>query len=80
MLGLNSVDFTETMYYKQASRSGEAGLVLGQLAVQCGGLSGEQKDRVRSLSSEQLSLLGAALLRFTGMGDLERWLGENLGE
>jgi Domain of unknown function (DUF4351) len=73
-------NFTETMYYKQAAQSGAAKMTLRLLAVQCGDLSIAQQNQVRSLSSEQLSHLGAALLRFKGMGDLERWLGENVGE
>lgn len=74
MLGLKSVDFTETMYYKQAAQRTGAKLALRQLARRCGTLSRAQEDQVRSLPSEQLELLADALLEFTGMGDLERWL------
>jgi predicted transposase YdaD len=77
MLGLKSVDFTETMYYKQAAQSGETKLALRLLAKRCGALSRDQENQVRSLPSEQLELLGDALLEFGGMGDLERWLEEN---
>ncbi len=77
MLGLTSVDFTETMYYKQAAQRTGAKLILDQLALQCGALSSKQKEQVQLLSSDQLSRLGAALLRFTGIEDLEGWLEEN---
>jgi hypothetical protein len=72
-------DFTETMYYKQAAQMGKAKLALRQLAIQCGDLSIAQQDKVRSISAEQLERLIIALLRFRGMEDLERWLGENVG-
>jgi predicted transposase YdaD len=75
MLHLKSVDLRETMFYKEVTQIS----ALRQLAVQCGDLSIAQQDQVRSLSAEQLERLSTALLRFTGMGDLERWLAENVG-
>jgi predicted transposase YdaD len=71
-------DLTETRFYKEVAQTGAADMTLQQLSLQCGALSIAQQDQVRSLSSDQLSHLGAALLRFTGMEDLERWLGENV--
>jgi predicted transposase YdaD len=77
MLGLKSVDITETKFFQEASQIGEAKSTLRQLAVQCGDLSIAQQEQVRSLSAEQLERLSTALLRFTGMGDLEGWLEQN---
>jgi predicted transposase YdaD len=77
MLDLKLTDLSETRFYKEVAQTGAADITLQQLSLQCGDLSLEQKNQVRSLSRDQLSQLGASLLRFTGMNDLERWLGEN---
>jgi predicted transposase YdaD len=77
MLGLKSVDFTETMYYKQAAQSGDVRRVLRMLDRQFGSLPIQQQDQVRSMSSEQLDRLSDAMFDFEGLEDVARWLGEN---
>jgi predicted transposase YdaD len=77
MLGLKLTDLSETRFYKEVAQTGEAKVTLRLLAKRCGALSRDQENQVRSLPSEQLELLGDALLEFGGMGDLESWLREN---
>ena len=56
---------------------GRRDLVLRQLDRQVRGMPVEVAARVRSLSTEQLDLLGEALLDFEGMSDLLTWLQGN---
>jgi hypothetical protein len=79
MLGLTSVDFTETMYYKQAAQRGAVKHTIETLGRRFGALTGVQQEQVRSLSGEQLNLLSDAMFDFEGLEDVERWLGENVG-
>jgi predicted transposase YdaD len=78
MLGLTSVDFTETMYYKQVSQISVVKHTLQVLSRRFGALPIAQQDQVRSMSSEQLDRLGDAMFDFEGLEDVERWLGENV--
>ena len=48
-------------------------LILRQLTRRVGELPQMWRDRVNSLSLEQLENLGEALLDFQGIGDLETW-------
>ena len=56
---------------------GRQDLVLLQLSRQVRGMTVEVETLVRSLSTEQLDSLGAALLDFEGMSDLLTWFQEN---
>jgi hypothetical protein len=56
---------------------GRQDLVLLQLSRQVRGMPVEVEYRVRSLSTEQLDLLGEALLDFESMSDLLKWLQGN---
>lgn len=56
---------------------GRQDLVLLQLSRQVRGMTVEVETLVRSLSTEQLDSLGAALLDFEEMGDLLMWFQEN---
>ncbi|AFZ50645.1 DUF4351 domain-containing protein [Dactylococcopsis salina] len=67
----------ESVIYQDIIREGrqEEGrsLILRQLTRRVGELPQPWRDRVNSLSLEQLENLGEALLDFQGMGDLETW-------
>ena len=49
-------------------------LIMRQLKRRIGKLSGEQEERLKELSLEQLEELGEALLDFQGEQDLRKWL------
>jgi predicted transposase YdaD len=61
----------------QGRTAGERALVLKLLTRKLGNLSIEQTTRVNGLSLDRLEALGEALLDFTGVADLEAWLGSN---
>ncbi|RUR72379.1 hypothetical protein PCC6912_63570 [Chlorogloeopsis fritschii PCC 6912] len=71
MLGIT---LKETRVYREIREEGEKSLVLRQLTRRVGELPQEVRQRVESLSLEQLENLGEALLDFTSMADLETWL------
>jgi predicted transposase YdaD len=50
-------------------------LILRQLNRRVGNMAPELESRVKSLPLERLEALGEALLDFSGVGDLESWLG-----
>ncbi len=58
----------------QESESRQRSLILRQLTRRIGVLSDEWCDRVRSLSMEQIEILGEALLDFQGAEDFRVWL------
>ena len=59
---------------RQEEQSRQRSLVLRQLTHRVGVLPDEWCDRVRSLSMEQIELLGEALLDFQGAEDFRVWL------
>ena len=70
----------ESVIYQDILREGEEkgeqrerSLILRQLTRRVGELPQQWRDRVNSLSLEQLENLGEALLDFQGIGDLETW-------
>ena len=67
----------ESVIYQDIIREGrqEEGrsLILRQLTRRVGELPQQWRDRVNSLSLEQLENLGEALLDFQGIRDLETW-------
>jgi len=81
MLGIT---LQQTRVYREISAEGEKrgrsaearSLVLRQLTRRVGELSPEVRQRVESLSLEQLENLGEALLDFTSMADLDAWLAD----
>ena len=83
MLNLPTVDITQSRFYQEVSQAGRqegrqeeaATLILSQLARRCGDLPVVLAERVSALSLTELEELGVALLDFTGVGDLESWLG-----
>jgi predicted transposase YdaD len=81
MIGLKSVEFNETQFYKDVKQigleEGEANRLLRTLIRRFGALSTGEEAKVRSLSSDQLDLLGDAMFEFEGMSDLEAWLTPN---
>jgi predicted transposase YdaD len=85
MLDLKEVNLSETRFYQDVLQKGleqglqrEVDLVLRQLQRQCGVLSIDRQELVRSLTITQLESLGDALLDFNGMADLEVWFKANL--
>ncbi|GAA6615599.1 Rpn family recombination-promoting nuclease/putative transposase [Scytonema sp. NUACC26] len=61
---------------EQGREEGEKSLVLRQLARRVGELPQQVRQRVESLSLEQLENLGEALLDFTSMADLNAWFSQ----
>jgi predicted transposase YdaD len=58
---------------REGEEKGERSLILRQLTRRVGELPQLWRDRVNSLSLEQLENLGEALLDFQGITDLETW-------
>ena len=58
---------------QRGREEGERSLVLRQLTRRVGELPQEVRQRIETLSLEQLENLGEALLDFQGMADLEAW-------
>jgi predicted transposase YdaD len=90
-VNLNETRFYQDVFQKGREQEREQGvqrevvggrpkgnLVLRQLQRQCGVLSIDDRDLVRSLTITQLESLGDALLDFNGMADLEVWFEANL--
>ncbi|MDJ0734380.1 MAG: Rpn family recombination-promoting nuclease/putative transposase [Nostocaceae cyanobacterium] len=71
MLGIT---LKETRVYREIKEAGERSLILRQLPRRVGELPQEVRQRVETLSLEQLENLGEALLDFQGMDDLQVWL------
>ena len=79
MLGIT---LKETRVYREIKQEGreegELKIIFRQLTRRVGELPQEMRQRVESLSLEQLENLGEALLDFTSMADFQAWL-EGLG-
>ena len=71
MLGIT---LKETRVYREIKEAGERSLILRQLPRRVGELPQQVRQRVETLSLEQLENLGVALLDFQGMDDLQVWL------
>jgi hypothetical protein len=71
-------DLSKVYSEKSLAESTGGNLVLRQLQRQCGVVSIDDRDLVRSLTITQLESLGDALLDFNGMADLEVWFKANL--
>lgn len=71
MLGIT---LKETRVYREIKEEEAKLLVLRLLTRRVGELSQELRDRIDSLSLEQLENLGEALLDFTSLSDLSSWL------
>jgi predicted transposase YdaD len=63
----------ESVIYQDIIQEGQRSLILRQLTRRVGELPQLWRDRVSSLSLEQLENLGEALLDFQGITDLETW-------
>ncbi|NEU77850.1 DUF4351 domain-containing protein [Nostoc sp. UIC 10630] len=59
---------------EEGKQEGEQALVLRQLQKRVGELPDEVRERIQSLSLEQLEALGEALLDFSAIADLLNWL------
>jgi predicted transposase/invertase (TIGR01784 family) len=84
MLGLNLTEEPRAIREakeegrEEGREEGERVLILRQLTKKVGELDQSMRDRVSTLSSEQLELLGEALLDFSAIRDLEAWFAEHL--
>ena len=58
---------------QEGEEKGERSLILRQLTRRVGELPQLWRERINTLSLEQLENLGEALLDFQGIGDLEAW-------
>jgi predicted transposase YdaD len=58
---------------REGEEKGERSLILRLLTRRVGELPQQWRDRVNSLSLEQLENLGEAVLDFQGITDLETW-------
>ena len=74
MLGIDLKELKQTRVYQEALEEGQQSLVLMQLNHKFGSLPPQTQARVQSLEPDQLKKLGAALLDFTNLVDLENWL------
>jgi predicted transposase/invertase (TIGR01784 family) len=79
MLGLS--ELRETKVYQEAlqegRQEGEQSLILRQLSRRLGVLPKNIEAQIQSLDSSKLEVLGEALLDFSTLGDLKRWLKEH---
>jgi predicted transposase/invertase (TIGR01784 family) len=71
------IQFEDTRVYKDTYAKGKLDMVLNLLELNCGQLKIELVREVTALRIEQLEALGAALLKFKKVKDLEKWLHEN---
>ena len=62
---------------QEGLQQGEAELVIKQLGRRLGALSNSQEKIIRSLPIPKIEALGEALLDFTSLPDLARWLRTN---
>ncbi|WP_049802839.1 DUF4351 domain-containing protein [Gloeothece verrucosa] len=73
----NLSDLKQTRVYQEALAEGEANLILRQLNRRLSQIPPVQIEQIRGLSVEQLENLGEALLDFSSVEHLRRWLEEN---
>ncbi|MEH2043905.1 DUF4351 domain-containing protein [Nostoc sp.] len=71
MLGLN---LEEPRAIREAKEEGERKVVLRQLNRLVGAITDALLSQIQGLSVEQLEALSDALLDFSTLADLERWL------
>jgi predicted transposase YdaD len=71
------IQFEDNRVYKDTYAKGKLDMVLNLLELNCGQLKIELVREVTALRIEQLEALGAALLKFKKVKDLEKWLHEN---
>jgi two-component sensor histidine kinase len=74
------IQFEETRVYKDTFVKGELKIVLSLLEENCGQLEMELVREVTALPIGRLEALAKALLKFTKIKDLEKWLRENASE
>jgi len=82
ILDLKQTDITQSRFYQEirtegrqeGRKEGEAGLVIRLLRRRLGQLSDNQVEQIQKLSVPQLEDLGEALLDYTEMADLVRFL------
>jgi hypothetical protein len=65
---------TEELAMERGEKKGEQQLIIRQLNRRIGEIKSSLIDTIRTLTIEQLELLGEALLDFSSITDLEQWL------
>ncbi|MDG2990843.1 DUF4351 domain-containing protein [Candidatus Synechococcus calcipolaris G9] len=75
MLGLQAEDLSHTRFYHDVFREGESQMIICQLRYKMGSIDFSLESQIKSLSSEQLDLLGKALLNFEDVEELQAWSG-----
>jgi predicted transposase YdaD len=68
------IELQQTRVYQDAMAEGEQVLILRQLKRRLGNISIELENQVKALPLVRLEGLGEALLDFTSLVDLERFL------
>ena len=68
---------TEELAMERGELKGEQQLILRQLNRRIGEIESSFIETIRTLTIEQLELLGEALLDFSSITDLEQWLESN---
>ena len=74
LLVFSSVADLMAWFTQQERRQGEATLILRQLTQQLGEVDSSLIEQIRRLSTEQLEMLGIALLDFSEVANLVAWL------
>ena len=86
MLNINDVELKQTRFYQdvfaegerkgeqKGERKGEARLIVRLLTRRFGPLESDAAERIRILNIPKREALGEALLDFSGLDDLHRWL------
>jgi predicted transposase YdaD len=74
MLGYTTDELKQTRFYRDVREDERREIVLMQLNRKVGQLSPQNQARVEALGFDRLQVLGADLLDFTNLTDLENWL------
>jgi predicted transposase YdaD len=74
MLGYTTDELKQTRFYRDVREDERREIVLMQLNRKVGQLSPHNQARVEALGFDRLQVLGADLLDFTNLTDLENWL------
>jgi predicted transposase YdaD len=74
MLGYTTDELKQTRFYRDVREDERREIVLMQLNRKVGQLSPQNQARVEALGCDRLQVLGADLLDFASLSDLESWL------
>jgi predicted transposase YdaD len=74
MLGYTTDELKQTRFYRDVQEDERREIVRMQLNRKVGQLSPQNQARVEALGCDRLQVLGADLLDFASLSDLESWL------